>query len=115
MQFTTHTYLVLKLRISGAIFLILLHVFMAWIGETLPLHGNSGQYHCYMMAARAEFWCNTKLFNILVGAVGFVFDVLFLFSQIESVVILQESFAAVCSCFMRSDVLTALLFEIQVF
>lgn len=87
MQLTTLTYLVLKLRISGAIFLILLHVFMAWIGKTLPLHGNSGQYRCYVIAARAELWYNTKLFNIQVSTVGFVFDLLFLFSQLESVVI----------------------------
>lgn len=70
MHLTTHTYLVPKLGISGAIFLILLHIFMAWIRETLPLHGNSGQYRCYVIAARAEFWCNTKLFNISVSTVS---------------------------------------------
>ena len=55
---------------------------MAWTRETLPLplHGNSGQYRCYMITARAEFWCNTKFFNVSISAVGLVCDVLFLFS-----------------------------------
>ena len=53
MKFTTHLNLVPRLRMSGAIPLLVLYTFMAWTGTTLPLllylfiSSSDFMYACY--------------------------------------------------------------------